>query len=336
MGIDLSIIWFVIIVFATLMYIVMDGFDLGIGILFPVTPNADDRDVMVNSVAPVWDGNETWLVLGGGGLFAAFPLAYAIIAPAVYPPLIAMLLGLIFRGVAFEFRFKAQTDPGKIWWSYAFAIGSFTAAFCQGLIVGALVQGIEIDGRNYAGGWFDWLTPFSIFCGFAVSAAYSLLGVTWLILKTEGSIQYDMYRLFPITLGLTMAALGVLSIWMLVDHPEVVDRWFSSDAIYFTLLVPILGGAACAGLVWCWREQNENLPYPLALSLFVIAFIGLAISLYPNLIPPSLTIYDAAAPPESLRFLLWGAAFLIPIILAYTIYSYWVFRGKVRVGDGYH
>ncbi len=333
---DLPHIWAGIIAFAILAYVALDGMDLGIGLIFPFLPGRDRRDVMMNTVAPVWDGNETWLVLGGGGLFAAFPLAYAIIAPAVYPPLIAMLLGLIFRGVAFEFRFKAETDPGKIWWSYAFAIGSFTAAFCQGLIVGALVQGIEIDGRNYAGGWFDWLTPFTVFCGFAVVSAYSLLGCAWLILKTEGSIQFDMFRLFPVTLALTVASLAILSIWMLIDHPEVIDRWFASDAIYFTLLVPILAGAAGAGLVWCWREQNENLPYPLALSLFVISFIGLAISLYPNLIPPSLTIYDAAAPDESLSFLLWGAAFLIPIILAYTIYSYWVFRGKVRVGDGYH
>lgn len=333
---DLPHIWAGIIAFAILTYVALDGMDLGIGLIFPFMPGRDRRDVMMNTVAPVWDGNETWLVLGGGGLFAAFPLAYAIIAPAVYPPLIAMLLGLIFRGVAFEFRFKAQTTPGKIWWSYAFAIGSFTAAFCQGLIVGALVQGIEVEGRNYAGGWFDWFTAFSVFCGFAVVAAYSLLGCAWLILKTEGSIQFDMFRVFPITLAATLVSLGVLSVWTLIDHPESYDSWFGSPAIFFTMLVPILAGAASAGLIWCWREQNENWPFPLALSLFVLSFIGLAISLYPNLIPPSVTIYDAAAPDESLSFLLWGAAFLIPIILAYTGYSYWVFRGKVRVGDGYH
>ncbi len=330
---DLAFIWAGLIAFAVLTYVILDGFDLGLGILFPFGKSERDRDLMMNSVAPVWDGNETWLVLGGGGLFAVFPLAYAIIMPALYMPITLMLLALVFRGVSFEYRWRAEK---KGLWDAAFFGGSFVAALCQGIALGALVQGIEIDGRAYAGGWFDWLTPFTVFCGFAVVSAYSLLGCAWLILKTEGSIQFDMFRLFPVTLALTMTSLAILSIWMLIDHPEVIDRWSASDAIYFTLLVPILAGAAGAGLVWCWREQNDNLPYPLALSLFVISFIGLAISLYPNLIPPSLTIYDAAAPDESLSFLLWGAAFLIPIILAYTIYSYWVFRGKVRVGDGYH
>ena len=333
---DLPHIWAGIIAFAILAYVALDGMDLGIGLIFPFMPGRERRDVLMNTIAPVWDGNETWLVLGGGGLFAAFPLAYAIIAPAVYPPLIAMLLGLIFRGVAFEFRFRAQTDPGKIWWSYAFAIGSLTAAFSQGLVVGALVQGIEVEGRNYAGGWFDWLTPFSFFCGVAVCSAYALLGAAWLILKTEGPIQSDIYRIFPVPFALTMGALGILSVWMLIDHPEIVDRWFSPPGVYFTVFVPLLSALAAAGLAWTWWNQMEYWPFPLALSLFIMAFAGLAISLYPNLIPPSVSIYDAAAPPESLAFLLVGASVLIPIILVYTAYSYWVFRGKVKVGEAYH
>lgn len=336
MILDLVHVWAALIAFAILAYVVLDGMDLGVGLLFPFFPGRERRDVLMNSVAPVWDGNETWLVLGGGGLFAAFPLAYAIVMPALYPPIIAMLLGLIFRGVAFEFRFRAETDPGKRWWSYCFAVGSFVAAFAQGITAGALVQGIEVSGRAYAGGWWDWLTPFTLFCGLAVICAYALLGAAWLILKTEGEIQAKMFRLFPAPFFATLGALGVLSVWMIAAHPEVVDRWFGFPQMIFSGVVPALSGATALGIWVTWARGGDFWLYPLSLLLFILAFAGLSISLYPNLIPPSVSIYDAAAPPESLGFLLVGALILVPIILAYTAYAYWVFRGKIKIGEGYH
>lgn len=331
---ELSFIWAGLIAFAVLAYVVLDGFDLGVGILFPVFPEQHDRNVMTNSVAPVWDGNETWLVLGGGGLMAVFPLAYATVLPALYIPIIVMLLGLIFRGVAFEFRFR--TRRWRAVWDWGFALGSTTAALMQGIALGALVQGIRIDGRQYAGGWWDWLTPFSILTGIAVVVGYALLGATWLNLKTSGDLQARARRL-AIYAGIgTLALIGAVSLWTPFLEPVYFQRWFQWPTAFFSAFVPLLL-AVCAFALWRGLTTDKHLqPFLAALGLFVLSFVGLGISFYPYIVPGALTIAQAAAPDDSLGFLLVGAVVLIPIILAYTGYAYWVFRGKVDPEEGYH
>ncbi|MEO8241372.1 MAG: cytochrome d ubiquinol oxidase subunit II [bacterium] len=334
MSLDLPLIWGGLIAFAVLAYVVLDGFDLGVGILFPWVKGEAERDEMMNSVAPVWDGNETWLVLGGGGLFAVFPLAYAVIMPALYAPIIVMLLGLIFRGVAFEFRWK--TRAGKFLWDWAFGFGSTIAAFAQGVTLGALVQGIKVVDRAYAGGWWDWLTPFSLLTGLALVVGYALLGATWLILKTEATVQDHAYRyaakLAPATLGM----IGIVSLWTPFLASAYRARWFGWPSILLTLPVPALVALAAWALYTGIKNRHELSPFLAAQSLFVLSYLGLAISIYPNVVPGSLSIWQAAAPDNSLSFLLYGAVVLIPMILLYTAYSYWVFRGKVLSGHGYH
>ncbi|WP_449554480.1 cytochrome d ubiquinol oxidase subunit II [Lelliottia amnigena] len=336
MGIDLSVIWFVIIVFATLMYIVMDGFDLGIGILFPTTQDAEDRDVMVNSVAPVWDGNETWLVLGGAALFGAFPLAYAVIIDALTIPLTLMLIGLIFRGVAFEFRFKA-TPAHRPFWDKAFIGGSILATFSQGVVVGAVINGFSVTGRAYSGGPFDWLTPFNLFCGVGLTVAYALLGATWLVMKSENPLQARMRRVSKQLLLVLLAIIAVISLWTPMAHQSIADRWFSVPNLYFLMPVPLLVLVLSGGL---WKTLNNanshNTPFVLTLGLIFLGFSGLGISIWPYIIPPSITLWQAAAPPQSQGFMLVGALLIIPIILVYTFWSYYVFRGKVQHGEGYH
>ena len=331
---DLPFIWAAIISFAVFMYVVLDGFDLGIGILFPFAKKKEERDVMMNTVAPVWDGNETWLVLGGGGLYAVFPLAYSVTMTALYAPLIIMLLALVFRGVAFEFRFKDEAH--RPIWDRAFIGGSITAAFFQGIVMGAFVQGIKVDGRSYAGGWFDWLTPFSIFTGFALIAGYALLGACWLILKTEGEIQYRFFRDAKRAGALLVIAIAITSLWTPFLNEAIAERWFSWPNIAIFMPVPLLVAVFTFLLFRALLRQNEYMPFVYALGLFFLAFTGLGISLYPNIVPPSIDIWEAAAPDKSLTFLLVGTVVLVPMILAYTAYSYWVFRGKVRVEDGYH
>ncbi len=334
MEIDLAFVWAGLIAFAVLAYVILDGFDLGLGILFPFMRTSGQRDVAMNTVAPVWDGNETWLVLGGGGLFAVFPLAYAVVMPALYAPIIAMLLGLIFRGVAFEFRWK---EKKRQWiWDWSFTLGSLTAAFAQGIALGALVQGIEISDRGYAGGWWDWLTPFSIVTGIAVVIGYALLGATWLIYKTEGSLQQQAYGWAWTTGFVTVVMIGIVSLWTPFLDDVFMQRWFAFPAILYVAPVPLLVAAAAYSLLVSLKERRELQPFLSALALFVLCFIGLGIGFYPYIVPHSITIWDAAGPDSSLMFLLYGASVLIPLILAYTAYSYWVFRGKVREGDGYH
>jgi len=334
MELDLPFIWAMLIAFAILAYVVLDGFDLGIGVLFPSLPHTRQRDTAMNTIAPFWDGNETWLILGGGGLFAAFPLAYAVIMPAIYAPITVMLLGLLFRGVAFEYRWRSKEY--QWFWDYSFAIGSLAAAFSQGVILGALLQGVPVEGRAYAGGWFDWLTPFSILTGFAVVIGYALLGATWLIMKTEGDLQARAFELArPLALGM-MAVIGAVSLWTPFLDPVFMERWLAWPAILYTAPVPLLVLAAGINLAIGLKEKRETRPFFASLALFVLCFVGLGISFYPYIVPPSISIWDAAAPDSSLLFILIGAAFQIPLILAYTTYSYWVFRGKVREGEGYH
>jgi len=334
-GIDLPLIWFTIIVFATLMYIVMDGFDLGIGIIFPFTKDPQHRDMMVNTVAPVWDGNETWLVLGGAALFGAFPLAYAVIIDALSIPLTLMLVGLIFRGVAFEFRSKA-TLHHRPFWDKAFIGGSYLATFTQGIAVGAVINGFKVTGREFTGGAFDWLTPFTLFCGLGLVIAYALLGCTWLIMKTEHGLQQRMHNLTLPLLLLLLAVFIVISIWTPIQHPAIAQRWFSMPNIFYLLPVPLMVLLCACAIFNGIRKNAHHSPFILTLLLVFIGFSGLGISIWPNIIPPNIDIWAASAPPQSQGFMLVGALFIIPIILTYTFWSYYVFRGKINPEEGYH
>ena len=334
MAIDLPFIWAGLIAFAVLAYVVLDGFDLGVGILFPLAKDKHDRDVMMNSVAPVWDGNETWLVLGGGGLMAVFPLAYATVLPALYAPLIAMLLGLVLRGVAFEFRWR--TRRGQFLWDWAFSGGSLIATFAQGIALGALVQGIPVINRTYSGGWWDWLTLFTLLTGVALVMGYALLGATWLVMKTEGELQEKSRQQAWVTAAGTIVLIGAVSLWTPFLKPIYFARWFAWPAIIFSAVVPLLVLACAYGLYTGLRHKSDHRPFLCSLGLFSLCFAGLGISFYPYIVPPSLSIWDAAAPDRSLGFLLVGALILMPLILAYTAYSYWVFRGKVDPHEGYH
>ncbi|MBD1554984.1 cytochrome d ubiquinol oxidase subunit II [Pseudomonas typographi] len=335
MGIDTSLIWAIIIIFGVMMYVVMDGFDLGIGILFPFVKAEQDRDVMMNTVAPVWDGNETWLVLGGAALFGAFPLAYSVVLSALYLPLIFMLMGLIFRGVAFEFRFKARENKRHIW-DKAFIGGSLAATFFQGVALGAFIDGIPVVERHYAGGALAWLTPFSLFCGLGLIAAYALLGSTWLIMKTEGPLQARMYQVTKPLILVLLAVVGVVSLWTPLAHGDIAQRWFSTPNLFWFLPVPLLVLATVAGLWWAVGRGANYIPFLLTLLLIFLGYSGLGISLWPNIIPPAISIWDAASPPQSQSFMLVGTLFILPFILGYTFWSYYVFRGKVTAEDGYH
>ncbi|WP_334128354.1 cytochrome d ubiquinol oxidase subunit II [Sneathiella sp.] len=336
MDIDLPLIWAAIIAFAILAYVALDGFDLGIGILFPFAPAATGhRDDMMNSIAPIWDGNETWLVMGGGGLLAVFPLAYSIVLPALYIPLIIMLLGLIFRGVAFEFRWRVS-ESNRIWWDRSFIFGSVTAAFAQGVCLGALIEGIDVVDRSYAGGRLDWLSPFSVLTGGCLVIGYALLGATWLVMKTEGELQARMRKFAAVAGIATLALIGVVSIVTPFLDPEYFHRWFDGPRVIFSVLVPFLL-AICAALLFTGlRRGHTYRPFFAAQGIFLLCYIGIGISFFPRMVPPDITIWEAAAPYASLSFLLVGAVILIPTILAYTAYSYWVFRGKVSKGGGYH
>jgi cytochrome bd ubiquinol oxidase subunit II len=331
---DLAIIWAFIIAFAVFVYIVMDGFDLGLGILFPFFPEKADRDVIMNSVAPVWDGNETWLVLGGGGLMAAFPLAYAVLMPALYTPMIAMLIGLIFRGVAFEFRWRSQRERNR--WDLAFAGGSLVAALAQGIALGAILQGVHVDGRHYAGGWWDWLTPFSILTGVSLVIGYALLGASWLIMKTEGSLRDTAYQMAWVLLVAMLAAIGAVSMATPFLHIQYTQRWFTWPNIILTAPVPIAVAGVTVLLLRSLANKYDYQPFFLTLLLFLLSYAGLGISMYPYIVPQSITIWEAASPVSSQLFMLVGVAILVPLILGYTAWAYWVFRGKVRAGHGYH
>lgn len=334
MNIDYALIWAGLIAFGVLAYVCLDGFDLGVGILFPFAKDADERDQMMNSVAPVWDGNETWLVLGGGGLFAVFPLAYSIIMPALYAPFFVMLLALVFRGVAFEFRWKSQHR--KYIWDWAFATGSAVAAFAQGVALGTLVQGIKVSDRAYVGNSLDWLSPFSLLTGCALLIGYALLGSTWLILKTEGRLQNRAYQQARISaIGLICMIIAV-SLWTPFLQAHFLAKWFAWPAMLFVAPVPLLVLVATFSLFQSLRLKKALSPFLSAQSLFILSYIGLVISFFPYIVPTSVTLWDAAAPDNSLKFILTGAVVLIPIILSYTAYSYWVFRGKVKSSSSYH
>lgn len=330
---DLTTVWAFIIAFAVFMYVVMDGFDLGIGILFPTFRRGDERGQAMNAIAPVWDGNETWLVLGGGGLFAAFPLAYSIILPATYPLIIAMLLGLIFRGVAFEFRWR---DPRhELFWDLAFFAGSLVAALSQGMILGALLQGITVDGRSYGGGWLDWLSLYSVLTGVGVVAGYALLGSTFLAMKVTGRAEDHAYALSKKAALGTMAAMAAVSLATPFLFRQYFERWFDWPNVLLVAQIPLLTGALFFALLRSINKRRRYRPFLLALGLFGLGMTGLGISMWPFVIPDTVTIWEAAAPERSQWFMLVGTAIIMPIILVYTGWAYWVFRGKVAE-EGYH
>lgn len=331
---DLPVMLGLILVFGVVIYVILDGFDLGIGILFAWSGNQRERDLMMASVAPYWDGNETWLVLGGAALFGAFPLAYSILLPALYLPITLLLFALIFRGVAFEYRGKAYRS--RRLWTFAFGAGSTLAAFGQGLILGAFIQGFEVTDGQYRGGPFDWLTPFSVMTGAALVVGYALLGATWLIIKTDGALQNRAYRIAEKLLFGVLLFIALVSLWTPLMDPAIRDRWFGWPNLLYLSPAPLLT-ALNAFLLWrALRQQRERAPFVYGIGLFLLSFLGLGISLWPYVVPRALTLWQASSSPQAQRFLLAGVAVLIPVILTYTAYSYRVFKGKVTAEDGYH
>jgi len=329
----LPLIWAGIIGGAVALYVILDGFDLGIGVLFPFAKDDQQRDQMMASIAPFWDGNETWLVMGGVGLLVAFPLAYAIVMPALYLPVIIMLLALVFRGVAVEFR---EHGDSKTLWDAAFAGGSALAGFCQGVILGGMIQGIRVENGAYAGGAFDWATPFAFLCGFGVLAGHALLGATWLVMKTEGPIAERARAQATVLLYLVLVFMAAVSLWTPLEFPRIRERWFSLPNFLYLWPVPLVT-AVTAVIGWiALRMEHDTAPFAATIALFLLGFLGLVISSFPYLVPPSLTIWQTAAAPASQTFMLIGTLVLLPLILAYTGYVYWLFRGKVSPGGRYH
>lgn len=331
----LPFLWAFIIAFGVIMYVILDGFDLGIGILFPWMRDDEYRDIMINSIAPVWDGNETWLVFGGATLYGAFPIAYSILLPILYMPLMVMLGALVFRGVAFEFRFKAFKS--RFLWDLAFTGGSTVAAFCQGLILGSFVQG-DILTRS-AENSYVWFTPFSIMTGIAVVIGYALLGATWLIIKTENNLQKDMYQAAKVLLVGVVFFMGVVSLWTPFSHPAIYNRWFTFPNFFYLMPLPLMTALVTfyAGYsLYHPTKRNEKFPFLLTVTLFILCYMGLGISSWPYLVPRELTIWEAAADQKTLIFQLIGAIILLPLLIAYSIYAYSVFKGKVHPEHGYH
>ena len=336
MSLDLPLIWALLIAVAVFAYVVMDGFDLGVGMLFVSVRDRGERDIMVNSIAPVWDGNETWLAVGGAGLFAVFPLAYATLLPALYMPLTCMLLALVFRGVAFEMRFRARNDREQLRWDRSFQWGSYIAAFCQGISLGAVVQGIKVSGRAYAGGWWDWLSPFSVLTGLALVTGYGLLGACWLIWKTEGELQNRFRKIAAHLAWAMLTFIGAVSLSMIMLSTAFRNRWVALPVGAVAALVPVLLFVLAWMFFTSLRRGREIRPFLCALGFFLLSYVGLWISMWPMMVPPRITIWEAAAPASTQGFLLVGAAVLVPVILIYTGYVYWLFRGKVQAGAGYH
>jgi cytochrome d ubiquinol oxidase subunit II len=324
---DLPLIWSGIIAVAVFLYVLLDGFDLGCGILFPFAPTHQCRDKIMYSVAPFWDGNETWLVMGGGGLLIAFPTAFAIIIPAVYMPIIVMLIALIFRGIAFEFRFKAERS--RYLWDIAFHFGSLVATFAQGLVLGSFIQGIVVRDKQFAGHATDWLQGFPIFCGIALIFGYVLLGSTWLVKKTDGDTQLWARRCAQYSLVLVMIMFGLVSLWVPFLDSAIKERWFGGHNMWYLSPLPIGALVIAAFIYRGLKNEATYSPFFLTMGLFLTAFLGLAISIFPYAVPRSLTIWDTASPPETLSLLLVGTAIVLPVVLGYTFYVYWVFRGKV-------
>lgn len=324
--VDLPLIWGGLIATAIFVYVFLDGFDLGIGILMPFAPSEKDKTRMFNSIAPFWDANETWLVLGGGGLFAAFPLAYSIVLPALYIPVIVMLLGLIFRGVAFEFRFKSD-GKHRQFWTYAFHFGSLCAAMMQGIILGGYVQGIAVDDRSFSGGTFDWLTPFALMTGLGLTSGYILLGSTWLIWKTEGELQIWARKCASYIGLFVVIFMGIVSLWVPHFNNNIKERWFG-PAFWALLPMPVLTAFMFYIYYRILESRHDWAPFAIGMVIFLLGFLGLGASLWPYVVPFEITLADAASAPESLSLLLAGAVIMLPVVLGYTAWCHYIFRGK--------
>jgi cytochrome bd ubiquinol oxidase subunit II len=330
---DLAHVWLSLVGLVIILYVVLDGFSLGVGMLFPTARDERERDVLMNSIAPVWDANQTWIVFGGGALFASFPLVYSVLFSALYIPLLTFIFGLIFRGVAFEFRVNSSS---KIAWNRAFFLGSLVAAFAQGLTLGGYISGTVVINETFAGGPFDWLNPFSVMVGFGLIAGYMLLGSTYLIMKTTGEVQERAYRQ-AFWAGLAVAGFMLLvSIWTPYHDPSIPVRWFSPPRVYFIWIFPLLAAIAFLMLIISVHKKREALPFISSVLLFLSGYLGLLAAIYPYAIPPNVTVNEAAAQRETLIFMLWGVGIILPVVLGYTLYSYWVFQGKVGAEDGYH
>jgi len=341
MTLDLPLVWAGLLALAVLMYVLLDGFDLGIGILFPFAGSPADRDVMMDTVAPVWDGNETWLVLGGGGLFAAFPFAYAAVMPALYIPILLMLLALILRGVAFEFRLRGR-KRGKAFWTAAFTAGSLTATIAQGLVLGGFIQGMTLKDGAFAGGPFDWLTPYTLLVAAGLIAGYALLGATWLVWRTDGALYDRARRWAGIAAAAVAALLAATSLATLFVHANIAARWgFENGAFDLAKLAPLLPVPALglAGLLVAAFGLMRRAHFPPFLGaglVFLSGYLGLAVSFFPYIVPYSMTFRQAANPDNTLALMLGGGAILLPAIIGYSAWVYWIFRGKVGAGAGYH
>jgi cytochrome d ubiquinol oxidase subunit II len=324
---SLAIFWAALIAFAILVYVLLDGFDLGVGILFGTTGNEAYRRRMMSAIAPVWDGNETWLILVGASLFGAFPMIYAIFLPAFYLPVALLLFALIFRGVAFEFRYR--TERMRWLWDWGFFLGSVIAAFVQGAAIGTMVQELPVVGGRYAGGSFEWVNGFSILCGVGLVIGYALLGASWLVLKTSGTLRDWAYARVGWLLAGVLVFLALAFVFALATDLRVMHRWVESP---WLIVFPAIGAVATFALLSAWRNRrSDRLPYAMTAVIFATAFLTLAGSFWPYMIPFSVTIQEAAAPPQSLSFMFYGAGIVVfPVVLIYTVVVYWIFRGKVR------
>lgn len=330
---DLLHTWVLLVGLVIILYVILDGFSLGAGILFMSAENDTERDAVMGSIAPVWDANQTWIVFGGGALFAAFPTTYAVLFSALYIPLLTFLFGLIFRGVAFEFRANSKN---KVIWDHFFSWGSLVATFAQGLTLGAYISGISTEDGMFSGGAFDWLSPFSMMVGVALIFGYALLGATFIVMKTDGAVQIRAYKqAYRAALAVAFFMI-VVSVWTPLHNPEITIRWFSAPRVYYIWLFPLLGICSFLSIMEGIKKRREKSPFISTVILFFSAYVGLQTAVYPNAILPDISIHQAVAQKETLVFTLWGVVIVLPVVLAYTVYSYWVFRGKVVHGDGYH
>lgn len=330
----LPLIWMLFLVAAIGFYVLLDGFSLGVGILFPFA-EPKHRATMMGSVSPVWDGNQTWLIGGGSALLTGFPKAFHLLCAALYLPLMFMLIALVFRGVAFEFYGKAKD---KRLWTAAFIGGSTLVAFCQGLILGSYVLGFEYDGRRLVFGAWDFISPFSLLTGVGVVLAYALLGACWLILKTEGELRDWSIERARRLLPLVVLMVGLVSVWTPLAVPAISERWFAMPNLILLSPIPIwtLVMAFVLYRVLKTPPKQDGLPFITCIGLYLLTLIGLGISLWPHIVPRAFTLWDVAAPPESLLFAMVGVLLIVPVVLVYTAHSYYVFRGKVRAEDLYH
>lgn len=323
---DLVALWAGLVALVMILYVVLDGISLGVGLLFPSAREESERDTLMGSIAPVWDANQTWLVFGGGAIFASFPVVYGVLSSALYIPLVSFLAGLIFRGVAFEFRASGKR---KAPWDIGFFLGSLLAVFSQGLTLGGILSGISVKDFHFAGGPFDWLNPFSLMVGVALIPGYTMLASCYLLIKTSGFVQERAYGQAKKAAWGVIFFMAIVTMWTPIHYPLVMTNWFSAPRIYYVWAFPALGLICFWELLRSLKAKKEKAPLAFAVGIFLSGYLGLATSFYPFAIPPTVTLWEAASQKETLRFLLWGAIIVLPVVGGYLVYSYAVFRGKV-------